>query len=167
MRLGSANGLARWSGLRQAQYQALPSSLVVVSLPATTMRNRKPMISSSVSRSPSISASSRADVRSSVGAAAALGDHVGVVADERDGGLDAGRRHVVHALLAVHEQVGQAAQLVAVGRGHADQLGDDVHRQLAGEVADEVERAAARAPARGAAGRARGCGARARPPGGA
>ncbi len=63
---GSPKGIARWSGLCQAQYQALPSSLVVVSLPATTIRNRKPMISSSVRRSPSISASSSAEVRSSV-----------------------------------------------------------------------------------------------------
>ena len=45
----------------------------------------------------------------------------------------------MHALLAVHDQVGQAPHLVAVGGGHADHLRDDVHRQLAGEVADEVE----------------------------
>ena len=68
-RLGSAKGLARSSGWRHAQYQALPRSLVVVSLPATTIRNRKPMISSSVSRSPSTSVARSAEVRSSVGVA--------------------------------------------------------------------------------------------------
>ncbi|MFD0541382.1 hypothetical protein ACFQY7_53760 [Actinomadura luteofluorescens] len=46
----------------------MASSLVVVSFPATTIRNRNAMTSSSSSRSPSISASSRAEVRSPVGA---------------------------------------------------------------------------------------------------
>src|SRR5581483_9310684 len=69
MRLGSANGLAGWSGLRHAQYHAFPSSLVVVSLPATTMRKRNATISSSSSRSPSTSACVRADTRSSRGVA--------------------------------------------------------------------------------------------------
>ena len=49
-----------------------------------------------------------------------------------------GGRHVEHAFLAVHEQVGLLAQLGAVGRGHAHQLGDHVHRQDAREVADEL-----------------------------
>ena len=87
------------------------------------------MISSSVSRSPSTSASSSAEVRSSVRPAPAVGDHVGVVAGERQGGLDPRGGHVVHALLAVDQEVGQAAQLVAVGGRHAHQLGDHVHRQ--------------------------------------
>ena len=72
------------------------------------------------------------------GRAAALGDHLVVVLVEREGRLDAGRGHVVHALLPVHQQVGQTAQLVAVGNGHAHELADDVHRQLAGEVTDEI-----------------------------
>ena len=139
---GSAKGLARWSGWRQPQYQALPSSLVVVSLPATTMRKRKAMISSSVSRSPSISATSRAEVRSSVGCRAPLVDHVLVVADQGEGGLHAGRGHVEQPVLAVDHQVGQPADLGPVDAGHPDQLGDHVHGQLAGEVGDEVERAA-------------------------
>ena len=66
---GVEAALARSSGLRSPQNQAWASSLVVVSLPATTMRNRNPMISSSVRRSPSTSAASSAEVRSSVGSA--------------------------------------------------------------------------------------------------
>ena len=63
--VGEHLGLLR-RGARPSN-SALPSSLVVVSLPATTMRNRNANISSSVRRSPSISTSSSAEVRSSVG----------------------------------------------------------------------------------------------------
>ena len=69
MRAGSAIGLASWSGFCHAHHQALPSSLVVVSLPATTIKNKKPIISSSVSPTPSICAASSSEVRSSCGAA--------------------------------------------------------------------------------------------------
>ncbi len=41
--------------------------------------------------------------------------------------------------LAVHDQVGEPAYLEPVGLGHAHHLGDDVHRQSAGEVGDPVE----------------------------
>ena len=47
--------------------------------------------------------------------------------------------HVEHAVLPVDHQVGQPADLGPVGPGHADQLRDHVHGQLAGEVGDEVE----------------------------
>ena len=53
----------------------------------------------------------------------------------------------------------QCAQLVAIGLGHAEHLADDVHRQLAGEVADEVAAPAldeARRCARRASARMRG-----------
>ena len=58
---------ASCSGCRVRWNSAWPSSLVVVSLPATTIRNRNAMTSSSDSRSPSISASISALVRSSLG----------------------------------------------------------------------------------------------------
>ena len=114
---------------------------MVVSLPATTMRKRKATISSSVSLSPSISASSRAEVRSSCARPAALVDHLLVVDDEAECGLHPLGRHVVDAVGAVEDQVGQATQLGPIGEGHPDQFGDHVHRHLAGEVVDEVEAA--------------------------
>ena len=58
---------------------------MVVSLPATTIRKRKAMISSSVSRSPSMSLSRRLEQRAGevVGRRTPpLVDHVGVVADQ-------------------------------------------------------------------------------------
>lgn len=64
---GIGPDLGLLAGLRSAQYQAWASSLVVVSLPATTIRNRKLVISSSVRRSPSISAAHSAETRSSPG----------------------------------------------------------------------------------------------------
>ena len=73
--------------------------------------------------------------------APALVDHVLVVADQAERGSDAGRRDVVDAVLAVHHEVGLAAYLDAVGLGDAHHLGDDVHRELAGEVGDPVEAA--------------------------
>ena len=69
---------------------------------------------------------------------ACVGDQLVEVAEHVHRRLHAGRRHVGHALLAVHDRVGPGAQLVAIGLGHAEHLADHVHRQLAGEVADEV-----------------------------
>ena len=48
------------------------------------------------------------------------------------------------ALVAVADkegEVGQAAQHRPIGTGNADEFRDHVHRDLAGEVGDEVERA--------------------------
>ena len=73
---------------------------------------------------------------------AALGHHLAVVAEEREGRLHAGLRYVADAVLTVHDQVGEASYLVAVGHRHAHHLGDDVHRELAGEVVDPVGLAA-------------------------
>jgi hypothetical protein len=136
-------------GYQVAQYSALPSSFVVVSLPATTIRNRKPMISSSVSRSPSISASSSAEVRSSVRRRRRSASISAVVLDQLERGVDALRGDVADALLAVDHEVGEAPDLVAVGLGDAHQLGDDVHRQLAGEGCSIQSNSPAPAPARG------------------
>ncbi len=100
------------------------------------------MTSSSVSLSPSISAIEQRRGEVVLRLPAALVDHVLVVADQGEGGLHAGRRHVEQPVLPVHHQVGQPADLGPVDLGHADQLRDDVHGQLAGEVGDEVEGAA-------------------------
>ncbi len=97
------------------------------------------MTSSSVSRSPSTSAWISALVRSSLGHAAALVDHRLVVGDQPERGVHRRRRDVVDAVLAVHDEVGLAAYLRAVLLGDAHHLGDDVHRELAGEVGDPVE----------------------------
>jgi hypothetical protein len=49
------------------------------------------------------------------------------------------RRNVEHALLAVYEQIGEPPDLDAVGGREADHLRHHIHRELAGEVGDEVE----------------------------
>lgn len=53
--------------------------------------------------------------------------------------LHRGDRHVEHALLAVDDEVGETADLAAVGFGHAHEFGDHVHGQLACELRDPVE----------------------------
>ncbi len=53
--------------------------------------------------------------------------------------LHRGDRHVEHALLAVDDEVGEAADLTAVGFGYAHEFGDHVHGQLARELRDPVE----------------------------
>ncbi len=69
---------------------------------------------------------------------AVVGDELPEVAEHVHRRLHAGRRHVGHALLAMHDDVGPRPQLVAVGLGDAEHLADDVHRELAREVLDEV-----------------------------
>ena len=130
--------------------------------PATTIRKRNEMISSSLSRSPSMSASISAEVRSSRRRPATLGHHVGEVAGQDESGLHALVGHVEDALLAVHEQIGEAPDLGPVGRGDADHLRDHVHGELPGHVAHHVERPhldggveVARRPGRGSRARAR------------
>ena len=101
------------------------------------------MTSSSVSRSPSHRLR-RLDQRAGQVVArrtTPLVDHVLVVADQPERRVHRGRRHVVDAVLAVHDDVGLAAYLRAVLLGDAHHLGDDVHRELAGEVGDPVEAA--------------------------
>jgi hypothetical protein len=68
-----------------------------------------------------------------------LRDVLPVVLEELHRRLDAGRRDVAQPVLAVDQEVGQPPHLGAVGRRDAEHLGDDVHRHLAGEVADPVE----------------------------
>ena len=97
------------------------------------------MTSSSDSRSPSSSASIRALVRSSLRLLAPGVDHRLVVDDQPQRRLGAGLRDVVHAVLAVHHDVGLATDLGAVLLGDAHHLGDDVHREAAGEVGDPVD----------------------------
>ena len=70
---------------------------------------------------------------------AAVGDHLLVVDDQVDRRLDRGLGHVVDAVLAVHDAVGHRPDAVAILDGHAHQLGDDVHRQLAREFRDVVD----------------------------
>ena len=101
------------------------------------------MMSSSRSRSPSSSAPDERGGEVAGRPAAPVGHEVGVVGDQLERGLHPGDGHVAEARLAVQHQVGEAAQLVAVGRRHPHQLGHDVHRQLAGEVRDQVEVVAA------------------------
>ena len=71
--------------------------------------------------------------------AAAVGHHLGVVAGQGQRRLESFRGHVVHPLLAVHQEVRQAPHLGAVRGRDTDQLGDHVHRKPTGEVRDEVE----------------------------
>ena len=59
---------------------------------------------------------------------AALGDHLLVVDDQVEGGLDRFRRHVGDAVFAVHHAVGPGAHVRPIGIGDSHQLGDDVHR---------------------------------------
>ena len=97
------------------------------------------MISSSVRRSPSTSASSSADVRSSLGFLRRSATMLGVVDHQVGRGLHGRRRHVGQALLAVHDAVGQGADAGPVRLGHPHEFGDHIHRQLAGELVDVVE----------------------------
>ena len=70
-----------------------------------------------------------------------LGDHLGEVDDHLECGLLAGHGHVEEPLLAVDHEIGQPAKLGTVGAWDPDELRDHVHRDLAREVSDEVERA--------------------------
>ena len=70
-----------------------------------------------------------------------IGDHLGEVDDHLERRLLTSDRHVEEPFLAMDHEVGQAAQLRPISTGNADELRDHVHRDLAGEVGDEVERA--------------------------
>ena len=85
---GSASSWARWSGNAASQKIALPSSFVVVSLPAISSRKQKPSTSAGESdRSPSSAATQRAD-EIVARAAPPVGDHVVEVAVEPGRALD-------------------------------------------------------------------------------
>ena len=73
--------------------------------------------------------------------ASPVGHHLGVVGGQGQRGVEPLGGDVVHPLLPVHQDVGQPAHLGPVRRRDAHQLGDHVHREQAGEVGDEVERA--------------------------
>ena len=75
------------------------------------------------------------------GPRAARGDHLAEIAADPRERRDALGRHAGVSLFAVHEQIGAAAQLGAVGARHAEHLADHVHRHLARELVDEVEAA--------------------------
>ena len=79
----SSNTARSWSGFRVRWKTAWPSSLVVVSLPATTIRNRNAMISSSVSCVARRSRRREQRAGEVLGRpASALGEHLGVVGEQ-------------------------------------------------------------------------------------
>ena len=68
-----------------------------------------------------------------------VGDHLVVIDHQVDGGLDSGLRNIVDTILAMHDPVSHGPDAVPVLERDTHQLGDDVHRQLAREVRDEVD----------------------------
>ncbi len=136
--------------LRAPQNSALPSSFVVVSLPATTIRNMNPMISSSDSRSPSISASSSAEVRSSVSFARRSAIISCVVADEIQATRPSRRRGTSRTPSSRCTTRSASRRISARSDfGNAHEFGDHVHRQLAGDLGDPVELPCRQARVRG------------------
>ena len=68
-------------------------------------------------------------------AAALLGHGVGVTHQLRVGG---GRVGVEVGVVGVHDRVGPVKQLVSIGLGHPDQVGDRQQRQVHRDIVDEV-----------------------------
>ena len=114
-------------------------ALRVVSFPATDSSRKNRLKSMSDSDSPSTSALSRAVMMSSPGSCAALvGELLGV--DEH---LDLGLEHLLLAdpvlrVVGADHPVAPLEDLVAVLARDTDELGDDLERQLGGDVDHEV-----------------------------
>ena len=143
-----AAGAAR-SGLRSSASTALAIRLVVVSWPAPRMSMVSDSSSVSVSVCPWSSTATSALIRSSRGAAPALGEdraHVG--GDLVIGAF--GRRQAVDGLQRIEQhrqRIRPVLELRAVRGRNAEQLGDDDDRQRIGEVVNQLHLAAARATA--------------------
>ena len=114
--------------------------LRVVSLPATTSVTKNMLISSCVSRSPSISALTSAVMMSSRPLLAAVGrDRLAVRVDLGGGDLAVflGRAEVL--VLEADEPVAPVEDQMAVVVGDADHLADHLQRQLRGDLLDELD----------------------------
>ena len=162
---------ARWSGNSVSACIACEVVCRVVSLAATASSTKKAAISWWVSRSPSISASTSAVIRSSCGRRLALGRQPGGVLVQRGQALAQQRERLVagHELRVrgVDEQVGGLHHPLAVGLGHAEHLRPGDQRQPLGDERDEVAAAGGRRPRPPPGGRWPRCPPRCGPPGAA
>ncbi len=153
---GSARSRSHCSGYWQKASTPWAMAIRVVSLPATTRIEKKLSRSVSLSRSPSTSAPTSLDSRSSPGSAQPPGHDLAaqvpqllaVRAAEREQAVGVGvvpaPNHVGHLRVGVGDQpVAQVDEQVQVGRGQAHDLGQHPDRDFLGHRVHEVEGLAA------------------------
>ena len=153
---------SHWSGFSKNAFMPCVMALRVVSLPATASRMTKNANSTSPMRfAVDVGLDQPGDDVVGRTAPALLGHVVGVAHQLGVGGRRIG---VEIRIVGVHDRVGPVEELLAVGLGHADQVGDGQQRQAHRDVVDEVAAALLLRRARRSRGRRRRASPRARRP---